>query len=41
MNADRAIFIAGGLAYYVVLLTLIVAVIYNVVMIRKEKREEK
>ena len=41
MSTERLLFYTGNIAWAVILLTLVVATIYNVVMLIKEERQAK
>ena len=41
MSTERIIFYVGNISWAVILISLVVATIYNVVMLRKEEREVK
>ena len=41
MSTERVVFYVGNIAWAVILLTLVVATIYNIIMLIKEEREVK
>ena len=41
MSTERLLFYTGNIAWLVILISLVIATIYNVVMLHKEERQVK